>query len=156
MAKKYNTQSIRSLIHEELEPRLLFSADITPGLDFNAFHELVLPESITGEFQVESSSISENTNTIGTAAIQASYADLPLAFEQNTGQTDPAVDFLSRGNGYTVFLTDSDAVLVRVDVLRRYLRGTKNIGAVNAPRALSTGILLATSTSTSGFVDGLL
>ena len=31
---------------------------------------------------------------------------------QNTGQTDEAVDFLSRGDGYSVFLTDGDAVMV--------------------------------------------
>ncbi|MDQ1388150.1 MAG: hypothetical protein QOF56_1604 [Acidobacteriaceae bacterium] len=42
--------------------------------------------------------------------IQAGYAALPLAFEQNEGQTDPQVKFLARGNGYTLFLTANDAV----------------------------------------------
>jgi hypothetical protein len=42
--------------------------------------------------------------------IQASYAALPLAFEQNQGQTDPQVKYLARGNGYTLFLTANDAV----------------------------------------------
>ena len=41
----------------------------------------------------------------------ASIAALPLAFEQNVGQTDAAVDFLARGSGYTVFLAGGDAVL---------------------------------------------
>jgi hypothetical protein len=36
---------------------------------------------------------------------------LPLSFEANRGQTDPRVKFLSRGNGYSLFLTDSAAVL---------------------------------------------
>jgi hypothetical protein len=42
--------------------------------------------------------------------IQASYAALPLAFEQNQGQTDAQVKYLARGNGYTLFLTANDAV----------------------------------------------
>ena len=44
------------------------------------------------------------------ARLQASYAALPLAFEANEGQTDPQVKYLARGNGYTLFLTPSDAV----------------------------------------------
>src|ERR1700758_3667470 len=40
----------------------------------------------------------------------ASMASLPLAFEQNQGQTDPQVKYMARGNGYTVFLTSHEAV----------------------------------------------
>jgi Beta-propeller repeat len=51
---------------------------------------------------------------VGTPAargrVQASYAALPLAFEQNQGQTDDQVKYLARGNGYTLFLTANDAV----------------------------------------------
>ena len=39
------------------------------------------------------------------------YGKLPMAFEANRGQTDGQVKFLSRGSGYTVFLTPSEAVL---------------------------------------------
>lgn len=39
------------------------------------------------------------------------YARLPLSFELNKGQTDSQVKFLSRGGGYTMFLTQSEAVL---------------------------------------------
>jgi Beta-propeller repeat/Fibronectin type III domain len=42
--------------------------------------------------------------------IQASYAALPLAFEQNQGQTDAQVKYVARGRGYTLFLTANDAV----------------------------------------------
>ena len=42
--------------------------------------------------------------------VQASYANLPLAFERNQGQTDAQVQYLARGNGYTLFLTESEAV----------------------------------------------
>jgi hypothetical protein len=39
------------------------------------------------------------------------YGKLPLAFEKNLGQTDEQVKFLSRGAGYTLFLTESEAVM---------------------------------------------
>ena len=42
--------------------------------------------------------------------LQATFAALPLAFEQNQGQTDPQVKYMARGNGYTLFLTNHDAV----------------------------------------------
>jgi hypothetical protein len=41
----------------------------------------------------------------------ASYSKLPLSFEVNRGQTVKQVRFLSRGAGYSLFLTDSEAVL---------------------------------------------
>ncbi len=44
------------------------------------------------------------------AAIKA-YDNRPLSFEHNVGQTDPHVKFLSRGPGYNLFLTSSEAVL---------------------------------------------
>ncbi|MGH6628591.1 MAG: hypothetical protein ACREB3_02540 [Burkholderiales bacterium] len=40
-----------------------------------------------------------------------SYGKLPLAFEANAGQTDGQVKFISRGSGYTMFLTGDSAVL---------------------------------------------
>jgi hypothetical protein len=40
------------------------------------------------------------------------YGRLPLSFEANQGQSDAQVKFLSRGSGYTLFLTSSDAVLL--------------------------------------------
>ncbi len=46
-----------------------------------------------------------------TARIEANYGKLPLSFEANQGQSDPQVRFLSRGYGYSLFLTDSAAVL---------------------------------------------
>ena len=39
------------------------------------------------------------------------YGKLPLSFEANQGQTDARVNFLSRGSGYTLFLTATEAVL---------------------------------------------
>lgn len=39
------------------------------------------------------------------------YAKTPLTFEPNRGQTTEQVDFVSRGPGYTLFLTKTEAVL---------------------------------------------
>jgi hypothetical protein len=41
----------------------------------------------------------------------ANYGALPLAFEANRGQTDANVRFVAHGDGYSVFLTGSAAVL---------------------------------------------
>jgi hypothetical protein len=45
----------------------------------------------------------------------SSYGKLPLSFERNQGQTDRAVQFLSRGAGYTLFLTNDEAVFALRD-----------------------------------------
>lgn len=45
------------------------------------------------------------------ASIARRYGQLPLAFEVNAGQVDSSVKLLSRGNGYTLFLTPTEAVL---------------------------------------------
>ena len=39
------------------------------------------------------------------------YGRIPLSFESNQGQTDPRVRFLSRGDGYSLYLTATGAVL---------------------------------------------
>src|SRR5271156_3794371 len=44
--------------------------------------------------------------------IAASAIKIPLFFEANQGQTDPSVRFLTRSNGYTMFLTPTETVLV--------------------------------------------
>lgn len=44
-------------------------------------------------------------------AARASFAKLPLSFEENQGQTDPRVKYVSRGSGYNLFLTNDEAVL---------------------------------------------
>ena len=43
--------------------------------------------------------------------IAEAYGKLPLSFEANQGQRDRRVKFLSRGHGYTLFLTSTEAVL---------------------------------------------
>jgi uncharacterized protein (TIGR03437 family) len=48
-----------------------------------------------------------NQRTVGNVA----DLKLPLSFEANRGQTDSQVKFLSRGNGYNLFLTATEAVI---------------------------------------------
>ncbi len=45
------------------------------------------------------------------ARILDAYGRLPLSFEANQGQTDRRVRFLARGQGYTLFLTGTEAAL---------------------------------------------
>jgi hypothetical protein len=56
--------------------------------------------------------LSETPNAPSTKArLVQDYGKLPLSFEANRGQTDGQVKFLSRGHGYTLFLTGDEAVL---------------------------------------------
>src|SRR5262249_18788253 len=50
-------------------------------------------------------------NNATRATVEATYGKLPLHFKANQGQSDPQVQFLARGNGYTLFLTATEAVL---------------------------------------------
>src|SRR6266849_713130 len=60
----------------------------------------------------------------------ASYGKLPLRFEANQGQADLRVKFLSRGSGYTLFLTSTEAVLalqkpsLTIAAIQRYVGNT--------------------------------
>src|SRR5688572_12534118 len=68
------------------------------------------------------SSSSADAPSVGTEAaartrIAERFGKLPLSFEINKGQVDQSVKFLSRGPGYDLFLTSTEAVL-RVHKLR--------------------------------------
>ncbi len=73
-----------------------------------------------------------------------SVLSLPLSFEVNQGQTDRAVKFLSRGNGYALFLTRDSAVFklrpVREnsppEVVRMKLAGTNSRAKISGARTL--------------------
>jgi len=64
------------------------------------------------------STVSARTGSVQTTAalaaqpqIAAAFGKLPLSFEANRGQTDSRVKFLSRGRGYGLFLTSTEAIL---------------------------------------------
>ena len=50
------------------------------------------------------------------------YAKLPLSFEENKGQTDPQVKYLTRGPGFILYLTGKEIVLTGQDPSRGVLR----------------------------------
>jgi hypothetical protein len=53
----------------------------------------------------------ERRELLDGGAVAAAYGQIPLSFEANQGQADPAVQFLSRGSGYALFLTSHEAVI---------------------------------------------
>ncbi len=79
--------------------------------------------------------------------VMASYGKLPLSFETNRGQTDTQVKFLSRGPGYTLFLTPTRAVLSLRAASDEPTRGEAPLTRIAPSRARKTGIKLATVTT---------
>src|SRR2546426_9326159 len=69
------------------------------------------------------------------ARLAESYGKIPLSFEANRGQTDPRVKFLSRGSGYTLFLTGDEAVLS----LRSQKPGVRSQKSEGRPWSLVAG-----------------
>ncbi len=63
------------------------------------------------------------------------YAALPLSFEENRGQTDPSVSFLSRGRGYALFLTGREAVLT----LRKSSADSSQSSVAGLPVTMTAG-----------------
>ncbi len=78
------------------------------------------------------------TDTARAAQVRQVFASLPLSFEANRGQTDQQVRFLSRGRGYTMFLTPTEAVLVlKAREASGVSRGTKEAAVGSDSTALS-------------------
>ena len=55
--------------------------------------------------------VSEGLTPAKKLELASAYGKFPLSFEANQGQTNPRVKFLSRGSGYSLFLTPTEAVL---------------------------------------------
>ena len=69
-------------------------------------------ESSTSNTKIETRpATSAKLDVIDKAKPRAAYSNLPLSFEVNQGQTDAKVKFLSRGKGYSLFLTANETVL---------------------------------------------
>src|SRR2546425_897296 len=60
---------------------------------------------------VPTASTIKTFNDVAEPRLADSYGKLPLSFEANHGQTDRQVKFLSRGSGYSLFLTANETVL---------------------------------------------
>ena len=75
-------------------------------LSTHAWHHAVIGASL----RKSPASQSQGVMPAFRSRIQSTYAALPMAFEQNQGQTDGLVKYLARANGYTLFLTANEAV----------------------------------------------
>ncbi|MGH7961730.1 MAG: thrombospondin type 3 repeat-containing protein, partial [Candidatus Binatia bacterium] len=85
-------------------------------------------------------SLSNKPNPPIAAKLQVTYAKIPLHFELNQGQTAEQVHFLSRGSGYTLFLTSTEAVLQLRNAdfgLRNEKLGVATAKSVNPHSAIS-------------------
>jgi hypothetical protein len=78
----------------------------------------------------------------GTAQVRLvrGYGRLPLRFEANQGQTVPQVKFLSRGRGYSLFLTSTEAVLTLTSASRESRVESRKFNAEKRIRQLTEQI----------------
>src|SRR5580704_6872313 len=70
-----------------------------------------MPPASASSPAADQPSHSTSAGTRDHAQIAAQYGKVPLSFEPNRGQADPRVQFLSRGSGYSLFLTPGEVVL---------------------------------------------
>src|SRR5215510_5963931 len=92
----------------------------------------------TSPSAVRSNGQSKAPDATAKARISQNYGKLPIRFESNRDQTDPIVKFIARGGGYTLFLTDDEAVL-RIGAVSGSERVSINKPPLDAPRATARG-----------------
>lgn len=90
----FNHRINQASVHPET-PRLVNSRQIKTGLGPTQSDRESIPFADT--------SIQLNHE------ISNTYGQFPLSFEANQGQADPIFDFLSRGQGYSLFLSSTEA-----------------------------------------------
>ncbi|PYV30384.1 MAG: hypothetical protein DMG22_20545 [Acidobacteria bacterium] len=78
------------------------------------------------------------------------YVHQPLRFEENVGQTDRRADFLARGLGYTVFLTQQGAVLAFGGNQKSEVRSQKEESREPFPQSRIRGQLRRAQTTDHG------
>jgi hypothetical protein len=87
----------------------------------------------------------QQASTPNRVAVAENYGKLPLSFESNQGQSDPQVKFLSRGSGYSLFLTDSSAVLALTKQEVSNAKADRTIGnglkPTSVPQARKTDVV---------------
>lgn len=77
-----------------------------------AFRVATVPSLTVVKNQSNKTALANATdNNSAVARAKQSFSKLPMAFEQNKGQTDPQVKYIARGPGYSVFLTGDESVL---------------------------------------------
>ena len=88
----------------------MFSSTQFPRLRFSQILSLIAA-SASVCYGVSPAAPPPKDSKLEKARIERNYGNLPLSFEANRGQSAPEVKFLSRGSGYSLFLTDTAAIL---------------------------------------------
>lgn len=83
----------------------LYLCLVLVAIALTQFHRPITNGHVSSK--IKSAGIREAANL----RVVETYSKLPLNFEANQGQTDSEVRFLARGNGYSLFLTSTEAVL---------------------------------------------
>ena len=85
-----------------------------------ALHQLRLATPLVALFLLAAPVVKPVTDPVAATTMPATaplaqarvqFAQQPLMFERNQGQTDPSVQFFARGPGYSLFLTPGEAVV---------------------------------------------
>jgi hypothetical protein len=90
--------------------------------------------TVASSSQEAASQMPPQTKVLQSGRLQTSYDKLPLTFEANQGQTSSVVNFLSRGKGYTAFLTAGGIVLSLRPNQPVPVQTSSNIGVPNKSR----------------------
>lgn len=71
----------------------------------------IITSVISTQGQEASKSAQRASNKLAAYRNSDSFGRVPLGFEANRGQTDASVKYLTRGEGYTLFLKDDEAIV---------------------------------------------
>jgi len=104
-----------------LNPSLRPPAHLVQALEMNpiSWPELAVVNLLeSGDSRAVNAGPQNSESQASQGAIEE-YSKLPMRFEPNLGQVDSQVKFLSRGPGYSLYLTHSEAVLSLANMQRR-------------------------------------
>jgi uncharacterized repeat protein (TIGR01451 family) len=84
---------------------------------------------------IAATQFAQSANLAAPTATVKTFGHIPLSFEPNRGQTNPQARFVAHGQGYSLFLTPSEAVLSlqslqKEDVLHHPIKDDNPISAV--------------------------
>ena len=117
--------------------------------DKKIYKVLILALLLTCAFAYRAKAQGPEPVTQSSSKTQLSLASVPLNFEANQGQTDASVKFLSRGDGYALFLTPKEAIFKlrngsvsekEPSLLRMELLGANGTAEVTGANQLSSTV----------------
>jgi len=141
MARKLAKKQHEILCYEELEQRLLFSADVVSGLDadIDAVYEQVLVEDVAGEAQT-------NITNASDLAVQVEETRRELVFvNENVADYQQLIDYLQQGD---------DNRIIEVVVLADDQNGIEQVSEILAERDHLDAIHIITHGSDGSFALG--